>query len=52
MVQVAREMYWEKPWTIEGVDDKAIYLCIALMYDTGKRISNFTHKDGVEAEDH
>jgi hypothetical protein len=41
-----------KPWTIEGVDNKAIYLCIALMYDTGKRISNFTHKDGVDAEDH
>jgi hypothetical protein len=52
MVVKAREILWEDmSWEREAANKKAVYLCIALAYDTGRRISNFTHatKNG---EDH
>jgi hypothetical protein len=52
MVIKARDMLWNDSWRREDCDHKAIYLCIAIAFDTGRRIGQLTHKDGREAEDH
>jgi hypothetical protein len=52
MVVKARELYWNSSsWELSARDRKAIYLCIALSYDTGRRISNFIHPSKI-TEDH
>ena len=52
MVMRARQLLWDSTkWDRIAADKKAIYLCIALAYDTGRRISNFTHAQ-KGCEDH
>lgn len=52
MVIKARQLYWDNnSWDLSARDKKAIYLCIALSYDTGRRISNFVHAP-KGSEDH
>lgn len=53
LVWKVRDMYWvEKQWDAKGMDSKAIWLIIALGFDSGPRISNLTLRDGKRREDH
>ena len=53
MLQVIRERYWiDNLWNQEHSERKATYLAIMIAFDTGRRISNLTHKDGQNKEDH
>ena len=48
-----REKYWENQnWDNRGKDSKAIWLAVALAFDSGARIGNLTLKDGKDREDH
>jgi hypothetical protein len=49
-----RATHWEnRTWTIAGnLDNRAIWLCAAVGFDSGPRISNLTLKDEKSAEDH
>jgi hypothetical protein len=54
MVVKMREKFSRKEtdWDPLGAYQNAIYLSVALMFDTGKRIGNVCHPDGKFAEDH
>jgi hypothetical protein len=51
MVIRARQLLWTNRGDRQAFDNKAVYLCIAFAYDTGRRISNFTHANTI-SEDH
>lgn len=53
IVMEVRAKYWTaKSWDTKGTDSKAIWLVIALGFDSGPRIGNLTLKDGKNREDH
>ena len=53
VVLSVRKRYWEdKGWDNKGKDSKAIWLSVALAFDSGARIGNLTLKDGKDREDH
>jgi hypothetical protein len=53
MVVRARQILWNlRQFDTVSLDNKAVYLCIALSYDTGRRISNFTHQPKTFSDDH
>lgn len=53
MVDHLREKLWVPGlWDKLATQNKAIYLAIALSFDTGRRIGHFTHRDKSDAEDH
>jgi hypothetical protein len=54
MIDYMKEASWNHvDWTKKGeVGEARAYLCCALAFDTGRRIGQFTHKDGKTAEDH
>lgn len=53
VVLSVRKKYWEnQEWDNKGKDSKAIWLAVALTFDSGARIGNLTLKDGKDREDH
>jgi hypothetical protein len=53
IIMEVRAKYWAtKSWDTVGTDSKAIWLAIALGFDSGPRIGNLTLKDGKNREDH
>ena len=47
IIMKVREQYWmTKSWDTKGTDSKAIWLAIALGFDSGPRIGNLPLKDG------
>jgi hypothetical protein len=53
MVMKTKEMLWnEQEWSSTSTYQNAIFLCVALGFDTGRRIGNLCHADGKSAEDH
>ena len=53
MVWGVREDCWEKTgWDVKGMDLKALWLAIALGFDSGPRIGNVTKQDGPTGADH
>ena len=52
-VAAARARMWDQEdWSGKGLDQKAIYLCIGLGFDSGPRIGNLTLQDGSVSSDH
>ena len=48
-----RTKYWEeRNWTVPDIDKRAIWLAVALGFDSGPRIGNITEKDGKNGPDH
>ena len=53
IVLAMRTKYWEaKSWVVPDIDDRAIWLAVALGFDSGPRIGNITKKDGKNGPDH
>jgi hypothetical protein len=48
-----RTKYWEnKSWEVPDIDMRAIWLAVAIGFDSGPRIGNITKKDGKNGPDH
>ena len=53
IVMAMRTKYWEnKTWEVPDIDQRAIWLAVALGFDSGPRIGNITKKDGKNGPDH
>ena len=53
IVMAMRTKYWEeKSWSVPDIDKRAIWLAVALGFDSGPRIGNITKKDGKNGTDH
>ncbi len=53
MLDKLEDTHWNpKCWAVTSTDKKAIYLATAICFDTGRRISNVTHRDTKSHEDH
>ena len=53
MIDKMEEMLWANgTWKKDECYKKAIFLAVATIYDTGRRISNVTHKNNKHDEDH
>ena len=53
IVMAMRTKYWEeKSWSVPDIDKRAIWLAVALGFDSGPRIGNITKKDGKNGPDH
>lgn len=53
IVLAMRTKYWEeRNWTVPDIDKRAIWLAVALGFDSGPRIGNITKKDGKNGPDH
>ncbi len=53
MYDKAFELFWSESWSSDALSLRnGIFLCISLAMDTGRRISNFTLKDGPSKADH
>ena len=53
IVMAMRTKYWEgKSWAVPDIDKRAIWLAVALGFDSGPRIGNVTKKDGKNGPDH
>ena len=53
MVDQLESTHWMiDKWNKNDCDKKAVYLAVAIAFDTGRRISNLTHRDKPTSEDH
>jgi hypothetical protein len=53
IVLAMRTKYWEnKTWAVPDIDMRAIWLAVAIGFDSGPRIGNITKKDGKDGPDH
>ena len=53
IVMAMRTEYWEeKSWSVPDIDKRAIWLAVALGFDSGPRIGNITKRDGKNGPDH
>jgi hypothetical protein len=53
IVMAMRAKYWEnKTWEVPDIDQRALWLAVAIGFDLGPRIGNITKKDGKDGPDH